>query len=193
MNASKKDIIPVIPSKEIIVGDKAAKIKLVMFGDYESEETGQATEVIKQLLEEYEGKVNFVFRHFPLTKIHQKAHKAAEAAIGAGQEEKFWEMHQLLFAHRRNLGVISLKSYAREVGVKDKRFLDHLINSDWGVQVQDDLKEGLELGIKEIPVLFINGERFEKDITIKNTKAQIDTLLKADASSVIKLKSKKRA
>lgn len=193
MNAAKKDIIPVIPSKEIIVGDKAAKIKLVMFGDYESEETGQATEVIKQLLEEYEGKVNFVFRHFPLTKVHQKAHKAAEAAIGAGQEEKFWEMHQLLFAHRRNLGVISLKSYAREVGVKDKRFLDHLINSDWGVHVQDDLKEGIELGIKEIPVLFINGERFEKDITIKNTKAVIDGLLKADDSSVIKLKSKKRA
>ncbi|HVF82395.1 MAG TPA: thioredoxin domain-containing protein, partial [Flavisolibacter sp.] len=171
MNAAKKDIIPVIPSKEIIVGDKAAKVKLVMFGDYESEETGQATEVIRQLLEEYTGKVNFVFRHFPLTKVHQKAHKAAEAAIGAGQEEKFWEMHQLLFAHRRNLGVISLKSYAREVGVKDKRFLDHLINSDWGVYVQDDLKEGLELGIKEIPVLFVNGEWFEKDITVKNVKA----------------------
>ncbi|HZH66727.1 MAG TPA: thioredoxin domain-containing protein [Flavisolibacter sp.] len=193
MNAAKKDIVPVIPSKEIIVGDKTAKVKLVMFGDYESDETGQATEVIKQLLEEYAGKINFVFRHFPLTKVHQKAHKAAEAAIGAGQEDKFWEMHQLLFAHRRNLGVISLKSYAREVGVKDKRFLDHLINSDWGVHVQDDLKEGIELGIKEIPVLFVNGEWFEKDITVKNVKASIDTLLKSDASSVIKLKSKKRA
>ena len=193
MNAAKKDIVPVIPSKEIIVGDKTAKVKLVMFGDYESDETGQATEVIKQLLEEYAGKINFVFRHFPLTKVHQKAHKAAEAAIGAGQEDKFWEMHQLLFAHRRNLGVISLKSYAREVGVKDKRFLDHLINSDWGVHVQDDLKEGIELGIKEIPVLFVNCEWFEKDITVKNVKASIDTLLKSDASSVIKLKSKKRA
>ena len=193
MNAAKKDIVPVIPSKEIIVGDKTAKVKLVMFGDYESDETGQATEVIKQLLEEYAGKINFVFRHFPLTKVHQKAHKAAEAAIGAGQEDKFWEMHQLLFAHRRNLGVISLKSYAREVGVKDKRFLDHLINSDWGVHVQDDLKEGIELVIKEIPVLFVNGEWFEKDITVKNVKASIDTLLKSDASSVIKLKSKKRA
>lgn len=193
MNAAKKDIIPVIPSKEIIVGEPSAKVKLVMFGDYESDETGEATIVIKQLLEEYEGKINFVFRHFPLTKVHQKAHKAAEAAIGAGQEAKFWELHQLLFAHRRNLGVISLKSYAREVGVKDKKFLDHLINSDWGVHVQDDLKEGIELGIKEIPVLFINGERFEKDITVKNTKASIDALLKADDSSVIKLKSKKRA
>ena len=193
MNQAKKDVIPVIPSKQIIVGNPAAKTKLVMYGDYESEETAQATEVVKQLLEDYEGKINFVFRHFPLTILHQKAHKAAEAAIGAGQEGKFWEMHQLLFNHRRNLGVISLKSYAREVGVKDKRFLDHLINSDWGVYVQDDLREGIDLGIKEIPVLFINGEWFEKDITLKNVRAHLEALLKSEVPAVIKLKSKKRA
>ncbi len=193
MNHAAKEIIPVIPPKQIIVGDPAAKIKLVMFGDYESEGTGKATEVVKDLLEQYEGKINFVFRHFPLTKVHQKAHKAAEAAIGAGQEGKFWEMHQLLFLRRRNLGVTSLKSHAREVGVKDKRFLDHLINSDWGIYVQDDLREGIDLGITEIPVLFINGEWFEKDITVKNVKTAIDALVKSPSSSVIKLKSKKRA
>jgi protein-disulfide isomerase len=193
MNQASKEIIPVIPSKQIIVGDPAAKVKLVLFSDYESEGSAQATLVIKDQLEQYEGKINLVVRHFPLTKVHQKAHKAAEAAIGAGQEGKFWEMHQLLYKHRRNLGVISLKSYAREVGVKDKRFLDHLINSDWGIYVQDDLKEGIDLGIKEIPVLFINGEWFEKEITLKNVKTAIDALLKSGAPSVIKLKSKKRA
>lgn len=193
MNQAAKEIIPVIPSKQIVVGSPTAKVKLVMFGDYESEGSAQATLVIKELLELYDGKINFVFRHFPLTKVHQKAHKAAEAAIGAGQEGKFWEMHQLLYKHRRNLGVISLKGYAREVGVKDKRFLDHLINSDWGVYVQDDLKEGIDLGIKEIPVLFVNGEWFEKEITLKNVKPVIDAQLKSGAPSVIKLKAKKRA
>ncbi|MDQ6609410.1 MAG: DsbA family protein [Bacteroidota bacterium] len=192
MNAAKKEIVPVIPSKQLIVGDPSAKVKLVMFGDYESEESSKATEVVRQLLEEYEGKINFVFRHFPLTRVHQKAHKAAEAAIGAGQEGKFWEMHQLLFAHRRNLGIISLKSYAREVGVKDKHFLDHLINSDWGMDVQDDLREGLDLGIREIPVLFINGEWFEKDLSLKNVKSAIDASLKSNAPAAAKLKSKKQ-
>ena len=193
MNAAKKEIIPVIPSKQIIVGNPSAKVKLVLFGDYESEETAQATLVVKQLLEDYKDEINFVFRHFPLTKVHQKAHKAAEAAIGAGQEGRFWEMHQILFGHRRNLGVISLKSYAREAGVKDKRFLDHLINSDWGVYVQDDLREGIDLGIREIPVLFINGEWFEKELTLKNIKTRIDSLLKEEEPVLLKAKSKKRA
>src|SRR5829696_1074471 len=158
----QKEVIPVIPPKEIVIGDASAKVKIVMFGDYESDACAKATDVIAELLKEYDGKINFVFRHFPLTRIHQKAHKAAEAAIGAAQEGKFWEMHLHLLQHRQSLGIISLKSYAREVGVKDKKFLDHLINSDWGLYVQDDLREGLQLGVTNIPAVFINGERFDK-------------------------------
>ena len=191
--AFKKEILEIIEPKDIFVGNTDAPITLMEFGEYENEDCAKANEVVKQLLEEYGDDINFVFRHFPLTNVHQKAHKAAEAAIGAGQEGRFWEMHQLLFAHRRNLGVISLKSYAREAGVKDKRFLDHLMNSDWGVYVQDDLREGLDLGIREIPVMFVNDELVEKEITLKNIKARIDTLLKAEAPTLLKAKSKKRA
>jgi len=190
---NNKEIIPVIPPREIVVGEASAPVSLVMFGDYESEACSQATQVIKELLEKYQGSINFVFRHFPMTRIHQKAHKAAEAAIGAAQEGKFWEMHQLLFANHRNLGIISLKSYAREAGVVDKRFLDHLINSDYGWFVQDDLKEGLKLGVTDIPATFINGVRLEKEPTLKNLKAAIDELLVKRKSRVVKLKEKKRA
>ena len=76
----QKEIVPVIPPKEIVTGDDSAKVKIVMWGDYESEACAKATEVVAELLKEYDGKINFVFRHFPLTKIHQKAHKAAKAA-----------------------------------------------------------------------------------------------------------------
>ena len=158
----QKEVVPVIPSKEIVIGDASAKVNIVMFGDYESEACGRASNVIDELLKDYEGKINFVFRHFPLTKVHQKAHKAAEAAIGAAQEGKFWEMHQYIFKHRNNLGVISLKSYAREVGVKDKKFLDNLMNSYYGWFVQDDLREGIEMGVTDIPCLFINGVLLDK-------------------------------
>src|SRR5215204_3622067 len=190
---NQKEVIPVIPSKEIVVGDVSAPVTLVMFGDYESEATSKANDVIIDLLKEYDGRINFIFRHFPLTMVHQKAHKASEAAIGAAQEGKFWEMHQHLFAHRRSLGMISLKSYAREVGVVDKKFLDHLINSDWGLYVQDDLREGLQLGVVDIPALFINGVRVEKEPTFKNLKLEIDSFLKASDSKVVKLKERKRA
>src|SRR5215218_9098592 len=189
---NQKEVIPVIPSKEIVVGDASAAVTLVMFGDYESEATSKANDVIIDLLKEYDGRINFIFRHFPLTMVHQKAHKASESAIGAAQEGKFWEMHQHLFAHRRSLGMISLKSYAREVGVKDKKFLDHLINSDWGLYVQDDLREGLQLGVTNIPAVFINGERFEKLPDYKNLRLEIEDLLNS-ASKLVKLKEKKRA
>ena len=190
---SNKEIVPVIPSKDIIVGDPEAPVTITMFGDYESDATAKANLVIKELLEEYQGRINLNFRHFPLTRIHQRAHKAAEAAIGAGQEGKFWEMHQLLFAHKQSLGMISLKTYAREAGVLDKKFLEHLMNSYYGWFVQDDLKEGLKRGVVDIPAFFINEERFEKEPTLKNLRAHLETILKKTPSRVVKLKQTKRA
>src|SRR5689334_5293024 len=162
---NKKEMAPVIPPREIVIGDAAAPVSLTMFGDYESEACAKLTHTMEGLLEKYEGRINFVFRHFPMTRVHQKAHKAAEAAIGAAQEGKFWPMHLLLYKNSKNLGVISLKSYAREAGVTDKKFLDHLINSDYGWFVQDDLKEGLSKGVTDIPALFINGERMQSALS----------------------------
>jgi protein-disulfide isomerase len=189
----QKEIVPVIPPKEIVTGDDSAKVKIVMWGDYESEACAKATEVVAELLKEYDGKINFVFRHFPLTKIHQKAHKAAEAAIGAAQEGKFWEMHRYIFKHKNNLGIISLKSYAREVGVMDKKFLENLMNSYFGWFVQDDLREGIEMGVTDVPTFFINGVRFEKEPTFKNLETSIKGLLTKKMPGIGKATEKKRA
>ena len=189
----QKEIVPVIPPKEIVTGDDSAKVKIVMWGDYESEACAKATEVVAELLKEYDGKINFVFRHFPLTKIHQKAHKAAEAAIGAAQEGKFWEMHRYIFKHKNNLGIISLKSYAREVGVMDKKFLENLMNSYFGWFVQDDLREGIETGVTDVPTFFINGVRFEKEPTFKNLEVSIKGLLTKKMPGIGKASEKKRA
>jgi protein-disulfide isomerase len=132
----------------------------VEFGDYESEACARLQPVITQLLEAFEGKLKFQFRHFPLTQVHQRAHKAAEASVAASQHGKFWEMHDLLFRHRRNLGSISLREYAMEAGVKDKNFISNLTDSVFGWTVRADLLDGLEMGVREVPAIFINGERF---------------------------------
>ncbi|HEY1115141.1 MAG TPA: thioredoxin domain-containing protein [Chitinophagaceae bacterium] len=187
-----KDIAPVIPQKDIVIGDPAAPVTLEEFGDYESVECAQAAEVVKEILEKYDGRVKFIFRHFPLTSVHQKAHKAAEAAIGAAQEGRFWEMHHTLFDNRRNLGTISLKSYARESGVTNKRYLDELINSTWGVHVQDDLREGLERGVRNIPTFFVNDVLFEGPATVKALSAVIDMAL-AEEERFAAVPKKKRA
>ncbi|MGI8635976.1 MAG: DsbA family protein, partial [Segetibacter sp.] len=89
----KAEIVEVIPSKKILVGEKDAPVTLMEFGDYESEACAKANEVVKKIMLAFPGKVNFIFRHFPLLKLHQKAHKAAEASLAAAQEGKFWDMH----------------------------------------------------------------------------------------------------
>jgi protein-disulfide isomerase len=129
-------------------------------------------------LEEYEGKIRFQFRHFPLTMIHQRSMKASEAAVAAGQEGKFWEMHNILFGNRRTLGTTSLKLHSKEAGVNNKKFLDDLVNGVYGWQVQDDLKEGINRGVKDLPAFFINDVPFVGKPTFANLSAAIDSALK---------------
>jgi protein-disulfide isomerase len=176
--AFKKEIEEIIEPKDIFVGKKDAPVTLMEFGEYENEDCAKANEVVKQLLEEYEGKIRFNFRHFPLTRIHQRSMKAGEAAVAAAQEGKFWEMHNVLFNNRRNLGTTSLKLHSKEAGVNNKKFLDDLVNGVFGWQVQDDLKEGLDRGVKEVPAFFINDEPFTGKPTFANLSAAIDAMLK---------------
>ena len=173
-----KEVVEIIPSKDIFVGNPDATVTLTQFGDYESEDCAKANEVVKKLLDEFEGKIKFNFRHFPLTKIHQRSMKAAEASLAAGQAGKFWEMHNILFANRRNLGTTSLKLHSREAGVQNKRFLDELVNATYGWQVQGDMREGINRGVKDVPTFFINGERFTGKVTYDELSKAIDAALK---------------
>ncbi len=95
-------------------------------------------------------------------------------------------MHNELFTNRHSLGVISLKGHARDVGVKSKKFLEELINGYYGIYIQDDLKEGIKLGVKEIPAFFINGECFEQEPTFKNMSTHIQGLLQTKKAKAVK-------
>jgi predicted DsbA family dithiol-disulfide isomerase len=175
--AFKKEVVEIIEPRDIFVGNVKAEITLEEFGEYESEVCANANEIVKKLLVEYDGVIRFNFRHFPLTNIHQRSLKAGEAAVATGQEGKFWEMHNILFANRKNLGTTSLKLYSKEAGVNNKRFLDDLVNATYGWQVQGDLREGLNRGVKTVPAFFINGERVEKN-TYEDLKKGIEDAIK---------------
>lgn len=186
----EKEIVIIIKPSEVFVGDEKAPVTLMEFGEYENEECAKANEVVKQLLEKYEGKIRFQFRHFPLTKIHQRSLKASESAVAAAQTGKFWEMHNILFRNRRNLGTVSLKLHSREAGISDRNFLDNLVNGTYGWQVQDDLKEGMDRGVKELPAFFINDEPFTLKPTLENLGKAIENALKKPKR---KSQAKKRA
>ena len=170
--------VDIIPTKDVFVGDPKAPVTLMEYGDYESEACAKVNEVVDKLLKQFEGRMRFNFRHFPLTKVHQHAMKAAEASLGAAQEGKFWEMHTAIFANRRRLGAISLREYAKEVGVVNKKFLDNLVNSTYGWNVRSDLLEGLDKGVRDVPAFFINGELFTGKPTFDNLRKGIEEALK---------------
>ena len=176
--ATKAKAVEIIPTKNIWVGRNDAPVSLVEYGDYESEACAKANEVVKKLLTHFEGDLKFNFRHFPLTQIHQRAQKAAEAAVGAAQEGKFWEMHNLIFENRKNLGTISLKLYSKEAGISNKKFLDTLVNSTYSWEVRNDLLEGLDKGVRDVPTFFINGQLLQGKATFENMKAAIEIELK---------------
>src|SRR6202012_1789739 len=173
-----KDIPEIIPTKEVFVGDPKAPVTLMEYGDYESEACAKVKEVVQKLLHQYDGKLRFNFRHFPLTKIHQHAMKAAEASLGAAQEGKFWEMHTMLFQHRRRLGAISLREYAKDWGGVNKKFVVDMVNCTYGWQVKSDLLEGLNKGVRDVPAFFINGVLFTGKPTFENLKKGIEEALK---------------
>jgi protein-disulfide isomerase len=178
MSVKSKNNNEIILSKHIWLGQADAPVTVVEFGDYQSESCAKANEVIKRLLPLFKGKVRYNFRHFPLSQVHQYAMKAAEAAVAAAREGRFWEMHDILFQNRRKLGTISLKTYARDIGITDKRFLDNLVNSVYSWQVRDDLLEGLEKGVREVPTFFINDEKFLGEPNAKNLTLAVEKVLK---------------
>ncbi len=183
MAMSKANVPEVIPTKNIFVGPATAPVTLVMYGDYESDACARANEALKKILEQYGEKVRFNFRHFPQTQVNQKAMKAAEASMAAAQEGKFWEMHNILFERKRHLGTVSLKEYAREVGVKNKKFLDELVNSKYSWYVRGDQIEAWEKGFRTVPAVIINGEKLSGAATYENMKTQIEQALKKPAKN----------
>jgi len=166
--SNKNSVAGIIQPKKAFVGNVNAPIVLMQFGEYENDDCAKANEVVKKLLKEFDGEIKFNFRHFPLIQFHQRSHKASEAAVAALQEGKFWEMHNLLFANRRNLGIISLKEYAKLIGLADKNFLTKMVDSFYGFTVRDDLMAGLDRGVREIPAFFINGVKIAGPPTFKN-------------------------
>ncbi|HEY0678391.1 MAG TPA: thioredoxin domain-containing protein [Chitinophagaceae bacterium] len=173
-----KNIVEIIPPKNIYVGNASAAVTLVMYGDYEDEASAKANEAVRKLMEEFPDELRFNFRHYPQTQINQRSMKAAEASLAAAQEGKFWEMHNRLFERRRHLGTVSLKEYAREVGVVNKKFLDELVNSKYSWHIRDNQIEAWNKGLRTVPAFFINGEQFTGSPRYENLKKAIQEQLK---------------
>src|SRR5689334_11773112 len=101
-----------VSDRDHIRGPAMALVTLVEYGDYECRYCGEAYPVVEELRQAFGDRLRFVFRHFPLAEIHPHAMGAAEAAEAAGAQQRFWEMHDILYTHQRALDHTHLVNYA---------------------------------------------------------------------------------
>lgn len=137
-------------------GTAGAPVTIVEFSDYECGFCGQAEEVVRRVIAEYKGQVRLVHQAFPLAG-HARAPKAAEAALCAGEQGRYWEMHDLLFAGQGALGIDDLKGRARTLPLDASRFDACLDSGRMAPVVEKSRKLGEGIGVDATPAFFVNG------------------------------------
>lgn len=147
----------------ICVGDAPSKgpadapVVVVEYSDFECPYCQRAHDAMKELAARFPDKVRLVFKNHPLPNLHKHAELAAEAALAAGAQGKFWKMHDLLFAFRDALTRDDLDAYAQSLGLDMVQFNDDLATARFRDQIQRETQEMLDIGATGVPAIFVNG------------------------------------
>jgi Na+/H+ antiporter NhaA len=150
--------IDVDPERDHFRGPADAPVTVVEYGDFECPFCGRAEPVVRELLQEF-GDVRYVWRHLPLSDVHPNAQLAAEAAEAAGNQDAFWQMHDLLFEHQDALRPNDLMSYAEQLGLDVERFHNDLRQHTGSARVAEDVDSADLSGVSGTPTFFVNGRR----------------------------------
>jgi predicted DsbA family dithiol-disulfide isomerase len=155
-----------------IRGPKNAQVTVVEYADYECPYCQQIQPVLDRLESEFKGKVAFAYKDVPLP-MHSHAQKAAEAARCAGEQGKYWEMHDMLYATKM-LDLPQLKEHARKLSLNAGSFDKCLDSGATAEPIKASMNEGQSFGLQGTPSFFINGRLFSGGLTFEQLKAVMD-------------------
>ncbi len=169
-----------VKSDSHVLGSNQAKVTIVEFGDYQCPACGQAHPIVQRILNDYKGKINFVFRTFAF--LGPESTWAGEASECAGEQGKFWEYHDYLYEHQNgeNKGTFSkenLKNFAKSFKLNTEQFNLCLDTDKYSQKVSNDRADGQDLGVNSTPTFFINGEKNAGVLTLETFKSKIDSIL----------------
>jgi protein-disulfide isomerase len=150
-----------VTERDHAIGPAGAPITIVEYGDYECPTCLNAIPVVKQVRRSLGDRLRFVFRHFPRSSIHPHASAAAEAAEAAAEQGKFWEMHQALFDHQKELGVVDLSHLALNLGLELYKFESSRTLEKHRQRISVDFDGGVRSGVIKTPTFFINGRKYD--------------------------------
>jgi protein-disulfide isomerase len=139
-------------------GPVDAPIVIVEFSDFQCPFcTKWHNETYKPLLEEYPDQIKLVYRNFPLTSIHPDAYLSAEAAMCAGDQNRYWDYHEMLFEGIYGLSEDALRKYAEELDLDMATFNNCLDSQTYKQFVRDDMDYAASIGVQSTPTFYVNG------------------------------------
>lgn len=167
--AGDKPINEIAGERTHVLGN--GEITVVEFSDFQCPACLAVQQPLTKILKKYEGKISFVYRYFPLTTLHKNAQVSAQAAEAAGMQDKFWEMHDKLFANQGSWAELSdpretFTGYAKELGLETDKFSSDLESQIAKDAVSVDLLDATRYNLSGTPTFFVNG--------VKTEFAQID-------------------
>ncbi len=161
-----------------------SKVTLVEFGDFQCPACGAEYPIITQLLQTYNGKINFVFRNFPLPQ-HQNALPSAEVVEAAGAQGKFFEMYNMLYTNQSTWGETQpdkamnyFTQYAKALRLDMNKFKSDVTSKKFANKIQKDVNDGYAVGVNATPTFFLNGVAIQGGLPYNDFKARIDQALK---------------
>ncbi len=165
---------PVDPEHDHIRGPEKALVTLVEYGDFQCPYCGRAEPIVRELLADF-GDLRYVWRHLPLSDVHPWAQVASEAAEAAAAQGKFWEMHNLLLAHKGPFSAHDLVAYAESLGLDVARFEGDLRRHAGAAHVAEDVDSADLSGVSGTPTFFINERRHQGAYDVATLAAAVRT------------------
>lgn len=177
--------LPVDATNWHALGSPDAPVTIIEYSDFQCPYCGRyARETFPQIVRTYvlTGKVRYIFKNFPLFSIHPQAQKAAEAAECAGEQGRYWGMHEVLFDNQQQWSgqanaVQTFKKFAAELGLDQARFDTCLDEGKYAEQINTDSQEGLVAGVGSTPTFRINGMDLQGAYPFQQFARTIDYLL----------------
>jgi protein-disulfide isomerase len=168
-----------------VLGSFEAPVTLEEFGDFQCPPCGGLAGPISQIEKDYSPRLRVIFRQFPLPAFHPHAREAAFASEAAGLQDRFWEMHDLLYREQSTWSATSnpqllFNAYAGMLGLNIDRFEKDMESEQVKARVDADQLRGNALGVTATPTIFINGRAVPPpDLNVVGLHKAIDAAMKA--------------
>lgn len=166
-----------IPAHFPIRGEATAPVTIEEFSDFQCPFCARSVSTVKQLLAEHPGQVRWIFRHFPVFESHPNAPAIHLVAIAAGEQGRFWEMHDLLFENRDRVTRDDVFGYARRLNLDMAQFEASLDDRNLITRIEADYNEAIDRGVRATPTFFINGRKVEGAVPYTLFKREIEAAL----------------